>query len=374
MRASLHVAFASGLLLACHSAPAAEEPPDPATEIAHPARAPDPDTPPSDTARPDEPTPEPEPEPEPEQVPGGGPDPLALDGSHSTSIGGPNAGSLVGGVPLPLHGPGYRFSPNKNPQSRYGTQELVAALVRAAAVVHEEMPGNPLTIGDIGRPEGGDIPGHASHRSGRDVDVYFYLFDAKGEPFPAKAIPIDPEGNGTDYLDLAVADDDVPVKIDLPRTWRFVHALVADEKVQLQRIFIVEHLRSMLLAEAKRQKAPKAIRDRFADLTCQPSAPHDDHIHIRVFCTAEDIAAGCEDGPPIYPWHKALLAEAGAQSVRAKPVPRAAKTKAAKAQAGRRTRDDARAEAGVLHQDVRDFLDRREAWAKKPHPGRQWCK
>jgi penicillin-insensitive murein DD-endopeptidase len=362
MRASLLAVVAPALLLACHSAPPAEEPPDPTTEIAHPARAPEPDPLPRD----EPPTKD---EPAADEIPGGGPDPLALDGSHSTSLGGPNSGSLKGGVPLPLSGPGYRFSPNKNPESRYGTQELVAALVRAAAVVHEDMPGNTLTIGDLGRPEGGDIPGHASHRSGRDVDVYFYLLDAKGEPFPAKAIPLDLEGKGTDYLDLADPKDDVPVRIDLPRTWRFVHALIADDRLQLQRIFVVEHLRSMLLAEARRQKAPKAIRERFADLTCQPRAPHDDHLHIRVFCTAEDIAGGCEDGPPLYPWQKALLAEAGVQSVRAGPVARAKKSKVA-----RKSRDEARADAGVLHQDVRDFLDRREVWAKKPHPGRQWCK
>lgn len=360
MRASRFAALAPALLLACHSATSAELTPDPAPEVAEPGRAPKPD-PVAEV--------KPPPEPEPPEIPGGGPDPLTLKGSVSTSLGGPNSGSLAGGVPLPLHGPGYRFSPNKNPESRYGTQELVAALVRAAAVVHEEMPGNVLTIGDIGRPEGGDIPGHASHRSGRDVDVYFYLFDGEGEPFPAKAIPLDLEGEGTDYLDLADPKDDVPVKIDLPRTWRFVQALVADDELQIQRIFIAEHLRSMLLAEAKRQEAPKEIRDRFADLTCQPRAPHDDHMHIRVFCTAEDIEGGCEDGPPLYPWQKELLAGYGVQSVRAKPVARAKKSKA-----GRKSRDQARAEAGVLHQDVRDFLDRREAWAKKPHPGRKWCK
>lgn len=349
----------AGVVSACHSAPAAA-PDGPAPKEPAPALGDPPQAEPEAAA-------EPAPEPGPPEIPGGGPDPLMLEASASASIGGPNSGSLQGGVPLPLSGLGYRFSPNKDPGSRYGTVELVSALVRAAAVVQEEMPGGELTIGDLGREQGGDISGHASHRAGRDVDVYFYLLDEKGEPFPAKAIPLDPDGKGTDYLDLADPSDDVDVQIDLPRTWRFVQALVADEKVQLQRIFVVEHLRSMLLEEGKRQKAPKEIRQRFADLTCQPAAPHDDHLHIRVFCTADDIEAGCEDGPPLFPWQRALLAEAGVASVRAKPVARAKKK-------GRKTRDAARSEAGELHQDVRDFLDRREAWAKKPHPGRKWCK
>ena len=308
-------------------------------------------------------------EPEPEGIPGGGPDPLTLTPDYSTSIGGPTTGRIEGGVPLPLRGPGYRFNPAKDPESRYGTVELVAALVRAATAVHEQMPGNELTFGDLGRPAGGDIPGHASHRAGRDVDVYFYMFDADGKPFDAKAIPLDPDGKGTDYLDLADPADDVAVQIDLPRTWKFCEALLSDEKVHVQRIFVVEHVRDMLLAEAKRQKAPKAIIERFGHLTCQPKAPHDDHLHIRVFCTPEDIAAGCEDGSPIYPWHKKLLAAAGTEAVIAKPAPKKKKAKASLV-----SRAQARLEAGTMHEDVRAFLDRREAWARKPHPGRQYCR
>jgi penicillin-insensitive murein endopeptidase len=292
---------------------------------------------------------------------------MSFSFDHSTSIGGPNGGRLEGGIALPLTGPGFRFNPKKDPLSRYGTVELVQALVRAATAVHEEMPGNELTFGDLGRPEGGDIPGHGSHRAGRDVDVYFYLFDDVGRPFDAKAIPLDPEGKGTDFGDLADPSDDVNVHIDLPRTWKFVHALITDESLWVQRIFVVEHLRSMLLAEARRQKAPRGVMQLFADLTCQPRAPHDDHLHVRVFCTAQDIAAGCEDSRPVYPWHDKRLAALGTALVPAKLPKKAKKT-------GVVDREQARQEAGTLHADVQAFLDRREAWAKQPHPGRKYCK
>lgn len=317
------------------------------------------------TVAPPTPSPEPPP-PSPPEVPGGGPDPLTLDGSYSTSIGSPNEGSLQGGVPLPLHGPGYRFTPRKKIERRHGTVEIVAALVRAAIHVHETMPGSTLTFGDIGMPQGGEIVGHGSHRAGRDADVMFYLLDEDGKPTDGKAVPLEPDGTGVDYNDLADPADDFPVKIDVPRTWAFVAALLADDEVQIQQIFIVEHLRAMLIEHAKKVKADPAVVQRFGDVTCQPRFPHDDHMHVRVFCTAEDIAGGCTDVAPIYPWQRALL-----KSQNAAPVAPAKPTKKKKKLT---SVAEARAKAGPMHESVTAFLDRREAWAKAPHPGRKWCK
>ena len=308
--------------------------------------------------------------PAPPEVPGGGPDPLTLDPSYSTSIGGPNEGSLTGGVPLPLSGPGYRFTPRKKPERRHGTVELVAALVRAAVHVHTTSPtGDPpaiLTFGDIGMPQGGEIAGHGSHRAGRDADVMFYLLHEDGTPAEGKAIPLDPEGKGTDYKDLADPADDVAFAIDVPRTWAFVAALLADDTVQIQQIYIVEHLRTMLLEHGKRVKAEALILSRFADVTCQPRFPHDDHMHIRAFCTAQDIAGGCNDVAPIYPWQRALLESQGAAPV----APGKRKTPKVKLTSV----DEAREKAGPMDAAVSEFLDRRKAWAKSPHPGRKWCK
>ncbi len=303
------------------------------------------------------------------EIPGGGPDPMTLEVMHSTSIGSPSEGRLEGGVPLPLHGPGYRFHPQKNPDHRYGTVELVQALIRAAAAVEAELPGNPLTIGDISKPQGGDIPGHASHRAGRDVDVMFYLLDAQGQPFPAKAIPLEPDGTGTDYVDLAMPDDDVPVRIDLPRTWRFVEALVTDPEADINRIFVVEHIRSMLIEHAEKIGAPAEAIERFGHLTCQPGFPHDDHFHIRFYCSPDDIDAGCLDTHPVYPWHRKKLAALDKEPVLAgkRKTPRPKLTSVAQARK--------KAEAEIeLHQDVIDFLDRRQAWAKKPRTGRKYCR
>lgn len=308
------------------------------------------------------------------------PDPLTASASRSTSLGTCTEGRLEGGLPLPLVAAGLLFHPDKDPGSRFGTVELVGGLVRAAAAVERAQPGVPLTVSDLSREGGGEISRHASHRSGRDVDVLFYLRRVGGEPFvPAKAIPLDPEGRGTDYGDLADPADDVPVELDAARTWSLVAALLADEAVAVQRIFVVEHLRRRLLDEARRVDAPAEVIQRFSEVTCQPGFPHDDHMHIRVFCSAEDIAAGCVDAPPIYPWRAAALASAGAvatpagsgddEAPRRKPAARGSARKP-----DIKTIAQARAEAGPMHEDVIAFLDRRQAWVERPHPGRRWCR
>lgn len=316
----------------------------------------------------EEPAPDPSEDDEPE-VPGGGPDPTTLDGEASTSIGSPAEGRLDGSVPLPLHGPGYRFDPRKPPQRRHGTVELVQALIHAAGAVHAELPGNTLTIGDLSMPEGSTIGGHASHRSGRDVDVMFYLLDESDQPFGGKPIPLEPDGTGHDYADLSDASDDVKVHIDVPRTWRFVQELLAAETVEINRIYVVEHIRNMLLEHARKIGAPRTVVERFGHVTCQPRFPHDDHMHIRVFCTPQDIEAGCLDTRPLYPWHLSVLRNAGVEP----ELAGRRKTKRPRLTSVTKAREKAAAKQ-ELHPDVVAFLDRRKAWAKKPHPGRKYCR
>jgi penicillin-insensitive murein endopeptidase len=289
----------------------------------------------------------------------------ALAARGSVSIGTPLGGRLENGVAVPLAAPGLRHDPRKDPERRYGTAELVGALVRAAEAVRLALPGGELTIADLSARSGGDIPGHASHRSGRDVDVSFYLLDGKKKPRPGLAIPIEPDGHGTDYHDLEDPADDERVLLDVPRTWKFVEALLLDEGAHLQRIFVVEHVRAMLLEHARKAGAPSAAVELFAAITCQPAFPHDDHMHLRVYCAPDDVTAGCEDVLPIHPRHRERLRAAGVEPKLARPRkgPRPALTSHA----------EARAAAGAMHADVAAFLERREAWLGQPHPGRRYC-
>ena len=285
-------------------------------------------------------------------------------------MGSPTEGHLTSSVALPLHGPGYVFSPRKDPSRRHGTWEMVRALMDAAGAVDQAHPGNTLVVGDLSLAEGGDIGGHASHRSGRDVDVMFYLLTPEGEPFDAKAIPIEPDGTGVDYQDLTTANDDVPVRIDVPRTWAFVASLVGDERNHIGRIFVVEHVRAMLLDEGERVGASKALLERAGHLMCQPGFPHDDHMHIRFFCSPDDIEAGCLDTAPIFPWHRQHLKAAGVSAElagpRQTPRPKLTSTKDAATKK--------REEVGAFAPEVDAFLERRKAWAKKPRTGRKYCR
>jgi penicillin-insensitive murein endopeptidase len=246
--------------------------------------------------------------------------------------------------------------------------ETVQALLEAAAVVERELPGgHPLVVNDIGFAAGGPIAHHGSHQSGRDVDVLFYLHDREGRPRPAKGVPLDTKGRGWDFADLLDPADDEFVKIDAARTWRFLQALAEDDAALVQRVFVAEHLRTILLAAAKRAKAPRDAVRRVEELTCQPGTPHDDHFHIRFFCTGEDLGLGCLDSAPVYPWRVAQLKAAGLAPALWRPSP-------ARRRAKTTTAAQAAAEAGPMHWKVKAFLNERETWSKQPHPGRPYCR
>jgi len=296
---------------------------------------------------------------------------LALPGSHSASIGGPSSGQVRGAVALPDRGPGYYHNPARPYAARFGTVELVQSIMRAAANVDKAMPGSVLVVNDLGLEEGGPIRQHGSHQAGRDADILFYSVDDKGKPLPSVGVPIDPKGKGTDFKDLAEPSDDQQVALDVPRTWRFFQELIAVTQGSLQRMFIVEHVRSMLLAEAARVHAPKDIVQRFADMTCQPEYPHDDHVHIRLYCTPEDMVLGCRDSAPNYPHRVAALAALGLTPLMAAPR----STGDQKASSARKTTpEEAKKKAGPMHALVTQFLKQREAWLKRPSPGRPYCK
>jgi penicillin-insensitive murein DD-endopeptidase len=296
---------------------------------------------------------------------------LALAGTHSTSIGGPSTGRIEGAVPLPDEGPGFVHNVKRPYGARFGSVELVQIIMRAAANVADNIPDSMLVVNDLGLAEGGPIREHGSHQAGRDVDILFYSLDAKGKPLRSVGVPIDPKAEGTDFKDLKDPRDDQPVKLDAKRTWRFAAELIEVADVHLQRIFIVEHVRTMLLEEAARVHAPKAVVQRFSDITCQPETPHDDHMHVRLFCTPEDMARGCLDSPPVYPYRTATLSALGLTPLLASVKQSLAEKRARRALTT--TPEQAKKKAGPMHARVTAFLKQREAWYKKPKPGRPYC-
>jgi penicillin-insensitive murein DD-endopeptidase len=289
-------------------------------------------------------------------------------GDVSTSIGSPNRGRLIGGVALPELGPGFVHNPRRpNVGARFGTVEMVQALMRAAATVDRELPGGTLTINDLGLEQGGPIAHHGSHQNGRDVDVLFYLLDAHGAPMPSVGAPLDRSGRGWDFKDRTTPGDDVPVRLDVSRTWRFMQALSEDSEAHMQRIFVAEHVRTLLVGHARSIKAPPAAMARIEEATCQPETPHDDHFHVRFFCTSEDLRAGCQDTVPMYEWRAQALQSEGLE-----PVIAIAKKKRTKVTPKSST--SMRELFNTFDKRVLAFLRKRETWSRRPHPGRRWCR
>ncbi len=179
----------------------------------------------------------------------------------------------------------------------FGTWELVQLLHRAAYRVSRRLPGAQLSIGELSAPRGGRIPGHRSHQAGRDVDIAFYMTDARGRPFSPWAFAgFDANGVGTGPNQMLRFDD--------ARNWELVAKLVADGDARVQYIFVARHLRARLLAEGRRRRAAPSVLRRAAAVMAQPSTghPHDNHFHVRIYCAPADRPR-CLDEGPRHPWY-----------------------------------------------------------------------
>lgn len=229
---------------------------------------------------------------------------------RSMSVGTVTDGHMVNGAPLPFPGRTYGVLPRQVRRNLvYGSQELIAALVDASEYVAEVYPGSVLWLGNVGREHGGDIPWSVSHNSGRDADVAFYTTDPSGVPVqPPDLLHYRGDGRTVEYGGYYRFDD--------ARNWALVKALVTSQRTQVQYLFISNPLRQRLLSHARSRGEPAAIVERAASLMQQPGAeiPHDDHLHVRVYCSREDVGAGCVNIGRVRPGVDLF---AGAQSERA---------------------------------------------------------
>ncbi len=213
------------------------------------------------------------------------------------SIGTTSSGVLRDGRALAESGVGY-VRARRGEDTRYGTPRLLGAIERATASVAAAHPGTrPARVGDIGAPLGGRHPRHHSHRSGRDVDVLFYLSDGAGRPVDARGwLAFSRFGHAEDRGALYTFDD--------ARNWHFVRTLLLDPEADVQWIFVSRGVESRLLRYAMAHEPERELLVRAAYVLLQPerAAPHDDHFHVRIYCTADERAGGCVDRGPRWPW------------------------------------------------------------------------
>jgi penicillin-insensitive murein endopeptidase len=200
-----------------------------------------------------------------------------------------------------MSGPGYRWF---NPMGQhYGVPRLVEALASAAAEVERQRPGGaPLMVGDLSRRTGGRIPRHASHRTGRDVDLLFYTETTAGEPLKtAGFVKFGPDG-------LAFVPNERGggryVRLDLAREWLLIKALLTEPRANVQWMFVSLPVEALITDYARARGEDSDLVWHAETVMLQPrdSLPHDDHLHLRTACMPDEAITGCEGGGPVWPW------------------------------------------------------------------------
>ena len=209
----------------------------------------------------------------------------------SISIGDTSYGYLVGARQI-TEGASLGILPRQRGRDlRYGTDQIVLLLEEAAKKFHARTK-TRFWIGNIGRRSGGDIAYSVSHNSGRDADVALAYTDVSGKAVdPPDLVLVDAVGISR--------DKDHKLRFDVERTWQIIKALVGSDKAQIEFLFLARNLSERVLRHARETKEPAELVEKAAGLLVQPGgAPHDDHIHVRVYCEARDVEGGCLNGGP----------------------------------------------------------------------------
>jgi penicillin-insensitive murein DD-endopeptidase len=235
----------------------------------------------------------------------GTPTPLAP--SLAGSVGVPHGGVQTSAAELPRRGEGFVRYRASSPHY-WGNPRLVQALQTAAATVAQKLPGGaPLLVGDLSARHGGKIPGHRSHRTGRDADLLFYVTTPGGASLPSPGfVHIESDG-------LAVIDGKTKpefVRLDLERQWLLVKSLITSEHAGVQFMFVSRAIEALIIDYARARGEPLELVWRAETVLLEPldSTAHDDHIHLRIACTPEEAVFGCDGGGPYWEWLPALPA------------------------------------------------------------------
>lgn len=211
----------------------------------------------------------------------------------SIALGNTSRGGLIDPAMVPDAGEFHYILPaHLGRPTHYGTDELVELLLTSAEQVATAFPFSRLAVGNLSVFDGGHISWSRSHNSGRDVDIGFFLRDKEGADLPLQTLV---------HIRRSGAVAELPdATFDTERNWAVVKALLTSEIAQVQWIFIYAPLERMLLAQAAKLQEPQALIDKAAIIMHQPgdSAPHDDHFHIRLFCTLDDRLEGCRNTGP----------------------------------------------------------------------------
>lgn len=184
------------------------------------------------------------------------------------SIGSPNRGKLRNAMPLP-EGDAWRLRPVR--RRAWGTHLTVTSLVEAFEAYGEHFPDGPkIRVGELAKRSGGRISPHASHRSGRDVDIgYVFRGDDDGE-------------DRWRFMHER--------NFDAEKNWFLIQEILASGNVQT--IYISKKLQKLLHKEAAKTLPPEQLAalfeyprtDQSPHATLQHWKGHHNHMHVRFQC------------------------------------------------------------------------------------------
>lgn len=191
----------------------------------------------------------------------------------SESIGRPDHGSLVNGIPIPPHSAYVVRQRARAFMTIDATEQLMAAF----DALHDHDPDAPrLEIRDASREHGGRLDQHRSHQSGRDVDIAYFYRRCR-------------EVCGLHRLG--------PDQLDADRQWALIEPWLRAHAVEY--VFIDHALQEPLYEAARRAGAtraelsawfqwPRPPEQRYGVIRHVPR--HADHMHVRFVCAEHDQA------------------------------------------------------------------------------------
>jgi penicillin-insensitive murein endopeptidase len=241
-----------------------------------------------------------------------------VDDGTSVSYGPSNRGKLINPAQLPARGDGWVIPSRWARRGlNYGTDELVALIIHAGRSIGVHSPGVELAVADLSRRRGGPSAWHRSHQTGRDVDLLFFATDDQGNPvrmesmprFAADGLAVQTVGQAprqTPRQTTVKASVQAPggaapqtavLRFDVERNWLLIRALLRNPIAEVQYIFVYEPLKRLLIEHARASGEPDELIAQASFVLHQPgdSLPHDDHFHVRIYCSPSDRMMGCTD-------------------------------------------------------------------------------
>ncbi len=220
----------------------------------------------------------------------------------SQSLGSGTHGWLRHGTPLDRKHPNMRRLRPSEP-THFGTRELVGALETVADDLSLGFPGmSPLVVGDLSAPVGGQHPRHASHRSGRDVDLFFVTTEPRGVTIPPKRSRRFDRFGGLHAAGIAAGSGaEARIFSDL-HNYAYARSLAAHLPVTW--ILVSAGLKQRLLSMIDALEEDPDLAEALLWVLHQPTRalPHDDHFHVRIPCTERAATEGCQENGPRWPW------------------------------------------------------------------------